>query len=281
LANFTLDLLRKEFSDVRQVPTASRTRLSLIVPRENDPADSVTWTNRPVLDQDATFAHLEPWLKEFDRIVFASMTDRERPLLNRIADQFEGEICLMLSQIQCAHSGGTMDLLGKIDLASLHRSELTSLTGEKDIIAGINALRAMNIKASLLVTDGPCGVVGFLNGEWKYSPAYSIPAKRTSGCGDTFLGAFLAGVDQGESVQKCLELACAAAALNAGDIPHIGKWKQLEDFTLTNPSQPYVRPRIWRKQITRTIQRSIAPLGWMTAGAAATLLMQFAPGMIA
>lgn len=69
--------------------------------------------------------------------------------------------------------------------------------------------------SELLVTHGADGATwhDLKSGETLTVPAPIVEAVDTTGAGDTFVGYFCAGRDQGESVAECLERAVGAAAL--------------------------------------------------------------------
>jgi sulfofructose kinase len=63
-------------------------------------------------------------------------------------------------------------------------------------------------------TLGEQGVLVWDGRQFHYAPAYVIQPVDTTGAGDTFHAAFIYGFLQGWPLQRQLEFACAAAALN-------------------------------------------------------------------
>jgi ribokinase len=100
-----------------------------------------------------------------------------------------------------------MPLLGLVDLLALNTIEFAQLTA-----AGAD-LTTMSRRPALLVTSGASGA-RYLDGETAlHVPAVPVTPVDTTAAGDTFLGAFLACLDRGETVADALRYASAAAAL--------------------------------------------------------------------
>lgn len=95
-------------------------------------------------------------------------------------------------------------LLAKVDLLALNSLEFAQLlaTGTK-----------LPDRLALLVTDGAAGAVFRQGDAQQRIAAFPADPIDTTGAGDTFLGAFLALLDRGESVGRSLRFASAAAAL--------------------------------------------------------------------
>ncbi len=65
------------------------------------------------------------------------------------------------------------------------------------------------------ITDGERGVWFATASERRWQPAFVVAAIDTTGCGDTFHGAYAAAAARGESAADCVRGAAAAAALKA------------------------------------------------------------------
>lgn len=115
--------------------------------------------------------------------------------------------------------------------APFRRESVAAVLDRIDLLA-VNAveyeqLRKANLEppenVSLLVTDGAAGTTLRHEGSNYKVPAFPAKAVDTTAAGDTFLGAFLARLDLGESAAEALVFASAAAALQverlgAGDV---------------------------------------------------------------
>ena len=64
------------------------------------------------------------------------------------------------------------------------------------------------------MTLGDQGSLALYQGEWFYSAAFEVTCVDTTGAGDVFHGAFCAAVLESLPMEKALEFANAAAALN-------------------------------------------------------------------
>ncbi len=78
-------------------------------------------------------------------------------------------------------------------------------------------------RAAVVVTCGAAGCwsLSSLEGGARHHPAFVVTASDTTGCGDVFHGAYAAALARGDSLEKRIRFASAAAALKAGgeDIP--------------------------------------------------------------
>ena len=70
--------------------------------------------------------------------------------------------------------------------------------------------------SAVLITKGSKGSEFHENGETICQDAFEVEAVDTTGAGDTFLGAFLACIDNGEARGDALRFASAASALQVG-----------------------------------------------------------------
>jgi len=79
------------------------------------------------------------------------------------------------------------------------------------------ALRKMQSRYGCLLaaaTLGHDGVLAWDGKQLHYTPAYQVPVVDTTGAGDTFRAGFIYGLHQGWPLDRQLDFACAAAALN-------------------------------------------------------------------
>jgi sulfofructose kinase len=109
---------------------------------------------------------------------------------------------------------GVEALLENIDYLIVSRDFPRRLMKEPDLEV---ALRQMQRRYGCLLTAatlGPDGVLAWDGRDLHASPAYCVPAVDTTGAGDIFHAGFIYGLLQGWPLDRQLEFACAAAALN-------------------------------------------------------------------
>ena len=88
------------------------------------------------------------------------------------------------------------------------------LMKEKDIE---RALRGMHLRYGCTLTAATLGEDGVLAWDGKrllHRSAYRVPVVDTTGAGDVFHAGFIYGLLQGWPLERQLDFACAAAALN-------------------------------------------------------------------
>ena len=116
--------------------------------------------------------------------------------------------------------------LAKVDLLALNHIEFAQL---QDALGPDRGDRL----PALLVTKGAAGAE-YRNGDVVESvTTYRVDAVDTTGAGDTFLGYFISGVDQGCTVKQSLEMASAASALQVtrpGAVSAIPTYVEVEVF---------------------------------------------------
>jgi sugar/nucleoside kinase (ribokinase family) len=109
---------------------------------------------------------------------------------------------------------GIEDLLECIDYAIVSRDFPGRLTGEHHLES---ALRRMHQRYGCRVTAATLGQDGVLAWDGKQSylhSAFRVPVVDTTGAGDIFHAGFIYGLLQGWELERQLDFACAAAALN-------------------------------------------------------------------
>jgi sugar/nucleoside kinase (ribokinase family) len=102
-------------------------------------------------------------------------------------------------------------LLDHVDLFMPNEPELCRLTGTTTWQDGAAALAAYG--AELVVKRGEHGAVVIRDGVTTENPGYAVETVNTIGAGDIFDMGFLYGRRQGWSDARCLDFACATAAL--------------------------------------------------------------------
>ena len=109
---------------------------------------------------------------------------------------------------------GVEDLLDKIDYLIVSRDFPCRLMGETDLE---KALRQMQRRYGCVLTAatlGEDGVLAWDGKQFHHTSAYRVPVVDTTGAGDIFHAGFIYGLLQEWPLDRQLDFACAAAALN-------------------------------------------------------------------
>jgi sugar/nucleoside kinase (ribokinase family) len=109
---------------------------------------------------------------------------------------------------------GVEELLENIDYLLVSRDFPTQLTMEGDLH---DALRLMQRRYGCRLTGatlGKSGVLAWDGKDFHHNAAYCVPVVDTTGAGDIFHAGFIYALLQGWSLDRQLDFACAAAALN-------------------------------------------------------------------
>jgi sulfofructose kinase len=109
----------------------------------------------------------------------------------------------------------------------------TKWTGERDPVRALTELqKAFGFRVAAM-TLGDEGSLALEGGTWTYSPAFEVHCADTTGAGDVFHGAFCYAVLQGMPMEKTLEFANAAAALNCTEVGargHVPERREVVDL---------------------------------------------------
>jgi sulfofructose kinase len=109
---------------------------------------------------------------------------------------------------------GVDQLMENIDYLIVSRDFPCRLMKEPNLE---DALRKMQRRYGCRLTAatlGQDGVLAWDGSQFHYTPAYHVPVVDTTGAGDTFHAGFIYGMLQGWPLDRQLDFACAAAALN-------------------------------------------------------------------
>jgi sulfofructose kinase len=88
----------------------------------------------------------------------------------------------------------------------------------------------------VVITLGKKGAVGYYQGKSFFQEAFKVPVVDTTGAGDVFHGAFIAGLLQKQSYEECTRFATAVAALKTlalGGRAGIPTFRDVEKFLAT------------------------------------------------
>ncbi len=103
-----------------------------------------------------------------------------------------------------------------LDLFLPNDAELRAISGEEDLDAALERMAAR--VPTVAVKCGAEGAMGAQGDVRERVAAYPVVVRSTTGAGDTFDGAFLAGWLRGEPLRRCLELGNAAGALTTTEV---------------------------------------------------------------
>ena len=109
---------------------------------------------------------------------------------------------------------GVEALLENIDYAIVSRDVPERLLGEGDLEKSLPLMQRRYGCALTAATLGQDGVLAWDGKRFHYACAYQVAAVDSTGAGDTFHAGFIYGLLQGWPLQRRLDFACAAAALN-------------------------------------------------------------------
>lgn len=109
---------------------------------------------------------------------------------------------------------GVEALLPKIDFLITSRDIPTRLTGNADLLQSLPQVHRRYGCRLTGATLGSDGVLVWDGEKFHYAPAYQVNVVDTTGAGDIFHAGFIYALLQGWPIQRQLEFACAAAALN-------------------------------------------------------------------
>jgi len=111
-------------------------------------------------------------------------------------------------------------LLRNVDYVAANESEVANLTGSDDPRIGARKLIEINSDLKVVTKLGAKGSEMYHRNERIVSPPLDLKAKglkvvNTVGCGDAFLGAFVAALSEGRSDEEALRWGNCAAGLKA------------------------------------------------------------------
>jgi sulfofructose kinase len=123
---------------------------------------------------------------------------------------------------------GVEELLENIDYLIVSRDFPRRLMAEDDLE---EALRQMQLRYGCLLaaaTLGEEGVLAWNGKQFHHIPAYCVPVVDTTGAGDIFHAGFIYGLLQDWPLERQLDFACAAAALNCTAVGARGGIQSIE-----------------------------------------------------
>lgn len=100
------------------------------------------------------------------------------------------------------------------DYLFLNRIEAGGIAGKSEVEEILETLSRRFPETELVLTLGPDGAIALTaDGQRYHADSPSVKVVETTAAGDTFIGYYLAGILEGRTTGKALEIACRAAAL--------------------------------------------------------------------
>jgi sugar/nucleoside kinase (ribokinase family) len=109
---------------------------------------------------------------------------------------------------------GVQELLEDVDYLISSRTFPAKLVGGEDLLVLLPFLARKFGSRMVAATLGREGVLAWAESRFHYCPAFRVPTLDTTGAGDIFHGGFIFGLLEGWPLDRILDFACAAAALN-------------------------------------------------------------------
>ncbi|MEY3143214.1 MAG: hypothetical protein RLY21_1707 [Planctomycetota bacterium] len=178
----------------------------------------------------------------------------------------QGDIVLFQNECSCLHEGialaaaralrvwlnaapadGSLRTIRyeKLSGLVLNETEAEVLTGEADPARALESLAARMPHGTVIVTLGAQGAIAALGRARHAHRGFEVDAVDTVGCGDAFVGAYLAAIAEGLEIPQALARANAAgalAAMRAGAIPSLATRDEIEAVALL-PERARLAPR--------------------------------------
>jgi sugar/nucleoside kinase (ribokinase family) len=109
---------------------------------------------------------------------------------------------------------GVDELIRNVDYLIVSRDFPGRLTGERDLRQALRRIRSTYGCKLAAATLGQDGVIAWDGSEFLHRAAFCVNVVDTTGAGDVFHAGFIYALLQGWSLERQLDFACAAAALN-------------------------------------------------------------------
>jgi len=139
---------------------------------------------------------------------------------------------------------GVDDLIAHVDYLIVSRDFPSRLIGEQHLEQALRAIKRRFGCAITAATLGADGVLAWDGKQFHANPAYRVSVTDTTGAGDVFHAGFIYGLLQNWPLDRQLDFACAAAALNCtcpGARGCIGDTEAIEKLMATTPHYAIAR----------------------------------------
>jgi sugar/nucleoside kinase (ribokinase family) len=117
-------------------------------------------------------------------------------------------------KVQASAPRARLDDLRALDVLKADEEEMLTYTGDPTVEGAVATVRGAGVR-EVLVTRGSEGAI--IYGPGAPIPIAAVPPRHTvdaTGCGDTYLAAYLARRITSDDLRECGEFAAAAAAIN-------------------------------------------------------------------
>ncbi len=125
---------------------------------------------------------------------------------------------------------GVEDLIENVDYLIVSRDFPGRLTGEMDLEKALRRMQSRFGCRLTAATLGEGGVMAWDGRRFHTTSAYCVPVVDTTGAGDIFHAGVIHGLLQGWPLERQLDFACAAAALNCMEVGARGGIRTVEEI---------------------------------------------------
>ncbi len=109
---------------------------------------------------------------------------------------------------------GVDDLIANVDYLVVSKDFPCKLMQENNLESALRLMQARNKSKLAAATLGEGGVLAWDGNKLYHCAAYRVPVVDTTGAGDIFRAGFIYGLMQEWPMERVLDFACAAAAMN-------------------------------------------------------------------
>jgi len=215
---FGLETLKAEGIDVEfaEVVKGARNQIAFIVIDARTGERTILWDRdeRLAYSAEAAPAGFAP------RGRVLHLDAHDPPACARLAREARAAGTIVSADIDNIYEG-LPELLPLIDILISSSGFPRRLTGIADERAALVEMKTrLHENALAGMTRGARGALVYHEGKFIESPAFPVPGgcRDTTGAGDAFHAGFLFGLLQGETIEACLTLGCAVAALKCRDL---------------------------------------------------------------
>ena len=213
LSHFTLQELEREGVDC--APTAhqpdARPIYAVVIVDQSTGHRSILYSNAGVLEPEPGI--ITPDLISNCRVLFVDHTAIETAL--RAVELARAQRIPIVGDIESHDDPHGLDLISQIDHLIVGTRLAEQVTGETRAAAMVRALSRPD-RACCVVTAGERGCwYSERGGQVRHFPAFPVRAVDTTGCGDVFHGAYAACIARGETIDRAIRVATAAAGIKA------------------------------------------------------------------
>jgi ribokinase/sulfofructose kinase len=208
-AEFLIEDLKRFGVDVSMVAkredAASATTVILVSPQGER---AIVWVPMPARERSALRAALA-----MSRIAYTMPYDaNDLEELSALAVAAGAQVVIDVEREGASGAGALPRLLQHCDIAFMNESGFTTAMGQPPTLEGLRALRDIGKAHTVVVTMGARGALAVSGQVSAVHAAFWAPVVDTTGAGDTFNAAFLAGRAAGVDLRQSLAWGCAAAS---------------------------------------------------------------------